>query len=449
MFIKYKYNINILNNMSELNMSEIKNDQFPCIEMLPKGADYVEGIKTAIFQKDAIWPSGFNGRNRVTFGSQMCGGCSEDAAWSHIGKTCQTQDPSMNLGFIDPPLTEFTFNEKSYPLSLFKNATRNFYEGYESRWVPGATVIHEFCHSLGMLHEHQNNLFNSNSIKLDPTAVVNYYVGAGMSRQDAQVNVLDRYLCPNKDCVYEGSRFDPESIMLYALPDTWVVGKNPTKPNFKLSSTDKSWLRNEYPVDNVNMPILTYEFTDSDAPEWKQAWTIKTIIENLAPVVGIKFRFIYNNGIHFDVAPIQYPSFPLTLNDQPYETPVSNTNKPKFEYTKRCVKRDCDLKKKTCILECKITKKPIITHTLTDDSTMPSIMPSTMPSTMPEILEKFGNNVNIGLNNVNIGLNNLVDGLNDLNTKEPSKSKSKMIFYFVILFMLIALFCYIAFDTSK
>lgn len=476
-----------------LKPEEIRSDQHPCIEVLPKAADYLDGNQTAIFQKNTIWPAGFNGRITITFGDRVCGQKPDCEAWSHIGKTCHTQDPAMNLGFIDPPLTSFSFKNlfptdekkypiETYPLSMFRSEMRNFYEENESRWVPGATVVHEFCHSLGMLHEHQNNLFNSNTIKLNTNAVINYYVSGGMGRESAETNVIDRYSCEKGNCNVEGSRFDPESIMLYALRNDWVIGKNPTKPNFKLSATDKSWLRNEYPIDNVNMPILTYQFIDLNAPEWKQAWVIKTITDNLAPIVGIKFKFILSNGIHHDVESV-YSQFPMTLNDksaQPYETPVIKVrinpipNRPLFEYIRRCIKKNCDLKKRTCVLECKTTKRPIKTRTLIDgvdgveedtvtedtvtedtiiedtedmgimstmmstimNTTMPSVMPSTMPS-VPDIMEKFSN----------------VFG-NDYGVLSTSRSTSKpsktnMVFYFILLFLLIALFCYIAFDTSN
>ena len=115
-----------------------------------------------------------------------------------------------------------------------------------------------------MLHEHQNNLFNSNNIKLNRDAVISYYQNIGMTEADATANVLTRYDCSSSNnCDYVGSMFDPKSIMLYALPDDWVDGPNPTKPNFVLSDLDKQWLTKEYPSKPTEAyPQITVQFID-------------------------------------------------------------------------------------------------------------------------------------------------------------------------------------------
>jgi hypothetical protein len=328
----------------------IKMVQYPCVEVFPKsGTGMNKGTLRAIFQKDALWKSGDVGKATVTFGSQRCAGCAPDASWSLVGKNVDSGwGPSMNLGFIDPPYIDFTFNGKTYSYTTdFKNATRNYCSTgpntCSSGWVPGATVIHEFCHALGMLHEHQNNLFNSNSIKLDKNAVIEYYRNIGMTAEDASNNVLTRYSCETGDCQYEGSRFDARSIMLYALPDDWVIGTNPTKPNFILSELDKEWLRKQYPVDNNNMPRITFQFTDVSEPIWKQAWTTKTIIENLAPIVGVKFSFIFMDGTSFNTSPIEYPNISLPMPEQ-----VTTSSK----YLKRCT-TTCNTK--MCTRRCTYT----------------------------------------------------------------------------------------------
>jgi hypothetical protein len=272
--------------------------QIPCTEIISnqQRKNMTQSITlTAITLKDAVWKPGDTGTITVTFGGYGCDGCSPDASWSQIGKHSSDNFPSMNLGFIDPPYTSFTLNGVSYTAP--PSATRNYCgstgaSSCTSGWVPGATVIHEFGHALGMLHEHQNNLENSNPIKLNKDAVIAYYNKIGMGESGAVTNVLDTYSCtPGVDCLYSGTKFDPKSIMLYALPDDWVIGPNPTSPNFVLSSQDISWLQQQYPKTTTDPPVLTVKFIDQNPEPWKVAWVQKTITETYGPLLGVKWNF--------------------------------------------------------------------------------------------------------------------------------------------------------------
>ncbi len=299
---------------------------------------------SALFQKSLIWTPGSEGSITITFGTGCDDGCSPEASWSQVGKQSNDLNPSMNLGFIDPPYVDFIFGPKKYFSKDFKDATRNYCvvpEGSEvpdgallshnpipgfcdKGWEPGATVIHEFCHALGMLHEHQNNLpdpndpSKKNPIVLDVGSVINYYRDQGMTEEDAQSNVIDIYDCDKgpEECDYIGSRFDPDSIMLYALPDDWIKKghNNPTRPNFKLSSTDIEWLKKQYPKVN-NYPQLTITFIDSDEPMWKQAWVQKIIIEKLLPIIGVGMRFVGSDDKAITIVP-----------DSIYQTPVPESD---------------------------------------------------------------------------------------------------------------------------
>ncbi len=297
----------------------------PCIERtivpLYKAKETQPGLTRALFQINTLWHPGDKPLITITFGTYPgCTSCGTEQSWSYIGNETQSTEPAMNLGFIDPPVGPFEFNGKKYQapaeptgneiLRNYKDFTTsacppgvsNTYEQnhdcYPSNWVPGGTTIHEFCHSLGMLHEHQNALGGSPPIKLDQQAVNQWYLAHGMTKEEAYANTIHVYTCQkdNKGCDYTGSTFDKYSIMLYWLPDSWIIGPNPTRPNFTLSPTDKLWLSKKYPLDDRNMPILTYKFVDISPSEWKIPWVIKDITENLMPFVGVKMHFINDNG---------------------------------------------------------------------------------------------------------------------------------------------------------
>lgn len=314
--------------------------QIPCVASADKKI-FRKGIMMAISQKSRLWQPGDKAVISVTFGEYNCGGCDVEAAWSLVGSESKGKEPSMNLGFIDPPFESFKFQGKEYNYNLFKDETRNYckagsIDSCNNGWTPGATVIHEFCHALGMLHEHQNNLFNSNTIDLDQNAVIEYYEGIGMTEEDAVNNVLKRYDCKDinsKNCDYVGSKYDPTSIMLYALPDSWLNKEyfkkhgNPTKPNFVLSATDIEHLRTNYPIDSKGYPELTISYVDSSVPLWKQAWVQKIISENIIPIVNIGFRFINTDGTEKKYIPAGLYKNPDPSSRQKEPTIAINTNK--------------------------------------------------------------------------------------------------------------------------
>jgi hypothetical protein len=239
----------------------------------------------------------------VSFGYSDYDNVNPYTSWSHIGSECNNQLPSMNLGFIDPPLDSFEYNNKVYEPD--PDAIRNYYplDDPNETWIPGSTVIHEVCHALGLLHEHQNEP----NLELNIPAIINYYVSLGMDKEDAYTNVIDVFKIDDSN--YGGSSFDIDSIMLYHLPDEWFINpeKNKTKPNLRLSKMDIEKLQllypkkpfieptvtHEYHKDHVNSyPTLRFVFIDSDIPAWKIAWVKKVITETFVPLIGVNFEFI-------------------------------------------------------------------------------------------------------------------------------------------------------------
>ena len=272
--------------------------QLPCIDVYPPQDFKIKSesnVFKAIFLDETIWGTNSKGAITITFGTNGCDGCTQYGAWSYIGNQSnyfsQRGQPSMNLGFCDPPFESFSIDGKT--LTPPSSATRNYCQGEKcwDNWVPGATVLHEFGHALGMLHEHQSNVQGDNPLVLDKESIYDYYNRIGLGDQAAETNVIDRYECTSQDCPYSGSPFDLKSIMLYAIPDDWVEGENPTYPNFVYSEDDKKWLEMKYPTSRPRdqWPQISIKFLDG--ADWQKYWVKYCIVNWLAPLIGINFIF--------------------------------------------------------------------------------------------------------------------------------------------------------------
>lgn len=109
-------------------------------------------------------------------------------------------------------------------------------------WLDGATMCHEFCHVLGMIHEHQNPF--GRTIKWDKAAVYKWAEETqGWDKETTDVNIIDHY---DKNLI-NGSNFDPNSIMLYFFPGSLTKTGQGTKQNLRLSPIDAKWLHKSYP----------------------------------------------------------------------------------------------------------------------------------------------------------------------------------------------------------
>jgi hypothetical protein len=104
------------------------------------------------------------------------------------------------------------------------------------------SILHEFGHALGMIHEHQSP---ANGILWDEPKVYQYYWDQyKWEPNKVYNNVLLRY---NEDQA-NSSEFDPDSIMMYEIPGHLTEnGLTIGGRNCKLSEKDKSFIAKLYP----------------------------------------------------------------------------------------------------------------------------------------------------------------------------------------------------------
>ncbi len=104
-------------------------------------------------------------------------------------------------------------------------------------------------------------------IQWNEEAVIRDLSGPPNNWTEAQIrhNVLNKYSVDQ----IKGTEFDPESIMLYFFPDSWVLNGEGTKANHVLSDLDKAFIASAdaYPpalADAVELPVVDTSGVQAD-----------------------------------------------------------------------------------------------------------------------------------------------------------------------------------------
>lgn len=177
-----------------------------------------------------------------------------DGAWSYIGtdnRSIPTNEATMNLGFMD-----------------------------------GGTAGHEFGHAIGLAHEHQNP---DGGIEWNEAAVLRSLSGPPNNWDEATIrhNVLNKY----KVDQLKGTRFDPESIMLYFFPGDWVKSGIGTQANEVLSAVDKTFIASAQAYPKTAPTVV-------DATELKVNASRRSVASIGQPGEEDLFKFTVTTGGH-------------------------------------------------------------------------------------------------------------------------------------------------------
>ena len=165
-------------------------------------------------------------------------------------------DHSLNLGWLDEPNYHAIFTNENGKIIFQKeqgNPSITFPDGTTINITPqrgngnlGGTVIHEFCHALGMEHEQQNPNLQNYLIWNYEQIWNDYCSSQGWDWDTIYNNVLEHL---TTKIVY--TKFDPKSIMIYPInPEETFNLIKPITGNQSLSDLDKKWLQKMYPKVN-------------------------------------------------------------------------------------------------------------------------------------------------------------------------------------------------------
>lgn len=154
----------------------------------------------------------------------------DPGSWSYIGTDCfyiPQDQVTMNFGWLD----------------IYGRDTTEY----------NRTVLHEFGHALGCIHEHQNPSAN---IPWDKPAVYAYYAKPpnSWSKDDVDNNLFRTYDASKT----QFSQFDKFSIMLYRIDNSLTIGDYEVPGNTQLSAMDKSFIGVIYPKVDPTTPTLDH-----------------------------------------------------------------------------------------------------------------------------------------------------------------------------------------------
>lgn len=140
-----------------------------------------------------------------------------DGSWSYVGTQClniKASEPTMNYGWLERHTEDEEYSR---------------------------TVLHEFGHALGCIHEHS---IPDAKIPWNKKLVYAYYAQQGWSEEDVDQQVFDKY----RGKLMNGSAVDKNSIMMYAIPPELTDGKYTVGWNNFLSAKDKKLIQKFYPL---------------------------------------------------------------------------------------------------------------------------------------------------------------------------------------------------------
>ncbi|MFN9460356.1 MAG: M12 family metallopeptidase [Acidobacteriota bacterium] len=191
----------------------------------------------------AVAPIGKTWINGSTLRVRFLGGTAAERAIVKEQAGWWTQHANLKFDFNNAPDAEIriSFNKNDGAWSYLGTDAKGISQGEATMnlgFLDGGTVAHEFGHAIGLAHEHQNP---DGGIQWNEPVVISSLGGSPnfWTPEQTRHNVLSKYTANQ----INGTKFDPDSIMLYFFPASWTLNGIATKQNEVLSETDKLFIK--------------------------------------------------------------------------------------------------------------------------------------------------------------------------------------------------------------
>jgi hypothetical protein len=223
----------------------------------------------AVFQNNSIWPPNSNIKVTFVLDDSECGITIDTDGWEDWVQTVIEQNlaPLVDINWtwgVSPSDANLTITYKPCSGSFtsgvgylgsvdtmhniqFGNLDWNKEHDCALGTCPpcstntGAVVMHEFGHLMGMVHEQHSP---DRPFTFNNQAAQKYFGGPPNNWTDQQIynQVLAKYNWSQ----YNGSSYDPKSIMQYLIPCDIFIKGPALNCNVGYSKLDKYWLRKKY-----------------------------------------------------------------------------------------------------------------------------------------------------------------------------------------------------------
>ena len=154
------------------------------------------------------------------------------------------EDSDIRISFVRNDGHWSYIGREAENASLIGKATINFdpqnLENSDPKTIEGI-MLHEIGHSLGLIHEHQTEIspikWNKQKVYSDCQS---WY---GWDTNKVDHNIFNTF---NSNDLFYSKKFDPNSIMIYAIPNGWSSNYQINEMNKKLSPLDKAFAKAFY-----------------------------------------------------------------------------------------------------------------------------------------------------------------------------------------------------------
>jgi len=181
------------------------------------------------------------------------------ATWSQYGniyfRKAAWNEADIRIQFLEEGSYSYVGTDSKSVAGKTMNLAFSFLSPAESF---KRTVLHEFGHAIGLEHEHisPNVAYNWNE-----SQILAETAKWGWSAENTRFNIINNLLKGQSKSAFYTTQFDPNSIMIYSIPKTWVSAAdlaNPQKcpdaargycvaPKTDLSAMDKQGIAGFYP----------------------------------------------------------------------------------------------------------------------------------------------------------------------------------------------------------